>query len=131
MPEPRNHLGGYVDGTLACVAGTREPTTNGTVDCLDTTTRTWRAPMPMPTPTSGAAAAIFDGTTVVAGGEPSSETSLFPEIQILHGGSWSDQPMLVPRHGTGYAVFENRLWMCGGATAPVFHPTSACTSLAL
>ena len=37
--------------------------------------------------------------------------------------------MLVPRHGTAFAVFRGRLWVCGGATAPGFQAVSTCTSL--
>ncbi len=71
MPHPRNHVGGYVDGNLACVAGGREPATNATIDCFNTTTATWQASVPLPTGTSGAAAAVLNGLTIVAGGEPS------------------------------------------------------------
>ena len=49
MPRPRNHVAGYVNGQLACVAGGREPSTSSAVDCLDTTTTTWRPGIPLPT----------------------------------------------------------------------------------
>jgi hypothetical protein len=129
MPRPRNHAGGYVDGALACVAGGREPATNATIDCLDTTTVTWRPPVLMPTPTSGAAAAVLNGLTAVAGGEPTNETSIFGDVQELRAGAWTTQPMVTPRHGTGFAIFQHRLWLCGGATAPGFHAVSTCTSM--
>ena len=102
MPHPRNHVGGYVDGALACVAGGREPLTNGTIACLDTTSLTWRPPVLMPTATSGAAAAVLNGLTVVAGGEPSNETSIFGGVLELRAGVWTTQPMITPRHGTGF-----------------------------
>lgn len=130
MPHPRNHVGGYVDGARACVAGGREPATNATIDCLDTTTLTWGPPIAMPTATSGAAAAVLNGLTVVAGGEPSNETSIYGGVQELRAGAWTTQPMITPRHGTGFAIFQQRLWMCGGATAPGFHAVSTCTSMA-
>ena len=60
MPRPRNHVAGYVNGQLACVAGGREPSTSNAVDCLDTTTASWRPGIPLPTPTSGAAAGIVE-----------------------------------------------------------------------
>ena len=129
MAHPRNHVGGYVDGSLVCVAGGREPSTNGTIDCLDTTSLTWRPPILMPTATSGAAAAVLNGLAVVAGGEPSNETSIFGNVQELRTGAWTMQPMVTPRHGTGFAIFEQRLWMCGGATAPGFHAVPTCTSM--
>jgi hypothetical protein len=83
----------------------------------------------MPTGTSGAAAAVLNGLTVVAGGEPSNETSIFGDVQELRAGAWTTQPMVTPRHGTGFAIFQHRLWMCGGATAPGFHAVSTCTSM--
>lgn len=129
MPHPRNHVGGYVDGALACVAGGREPATNATIDCLDTATLTWRPPISMATGTSGAAAGVLNGLTVVAGGEPSNEKSIFGVVQELRAGAWTTQSMITPRHGTGFAVFGHRLWMCGGATAPGFQAVSTCTSM--
>jgi Kelch motif len=130
MPHPRNHVAGYVDGRFACVAGGREPSTSRSVDCLDPTTTSWRPGIPLPTPTSGAAAGIINGVLTVAGGESSGETALVPLLQELRGVSWSAQPMIDPRHGTGYANFQRRFWMCGGATAPGYHATTTCTSIA-
>jgi hypothetical protein len=49
-------------------------------------------------------------------------------VQILRGGSWSSQPMLVPRHGTAFAMYQGSLWACGGATSPGFHAVADCTS---
>ena len=83
----------------------------------------------MPTATSGAAAVVLDGVTFVAGGEPAGETSIVGVVQELRGGAWTTTPMLVPRHGTAFAVYRGRLWMCGGATAPGFQAVDACTSL--
>ncbi len=72
----------------------------------------------------------MNGTTVVAGGEPSDESHIVGVIQRLRQGSWTSVPMLVPRHGTAYTFYRGRLWMCGGATAPGFHAVNACTALA-
>lgn len=131
MPHPRDHGAGYVDGNLACVAGGREPATSVAIDCFDTTTSTWQVEASLPTATSGAAAALLGTVIVVAGGEPVPETKLVPIVQELHRGTWTSEPMLVPRHGTGNAVFGGRLWMCGGATAAGVHPTTACTSIGM
>ena len=129
MPHPRNHVAGYVDGTLACVAGGREPATSGAVDCFDPTTGTWTSQVPLATPTSGAAATVLAGVTLVAGGEPSNETSIYGSVQELRGGVWSAVPMLVPRHGTGFVIYHGRFWMCGGATSPGFAAVADCTSM--
>jgi hypothetical protein len=67
---------------------------------------------------------------MVAGGEPSNETSILGVIQEQRGDAWSTVPMLVPRHGTGYALYHGRMWMCGGATAPGYHAVADCTSAA-
>jgi Kelch motif len=129
MPEPRNHVAGYVNGALLCVAGGRNPQTTGAIDCLDSRTETWQRQSPLPIPTSGAAATLIDGVTVVAGGEPSNETRLTEVVQLLQSRTWTDQPMLVPRHGTAFSLYRGRLWMCGGATAPGYQAVATCTSL--
>jgi hypothetical protein len=130
LPHPRNHVAGYVDGTSVCVAGGREPATSNTIDCLDTATTVWTPGVALPTPTSGAAAGIIDGLLTVSGGESSGETALVPDLQELRGNSWTTQPMLNPRHGTAYTQFQGRFWMCGGATAPGYHASTTCTSIA-
>jgi N-acetylneuraminic acid mutarotase len=129
MPAPRNHVAGYPDGAFACVAGGRTPLTSGEVDCLDTARDRWERRRALPVATSGAAAALRNGVLLVLGGEPSDETTLVGVIQQLRSGVWSSRPMLVPRHGTAYAEYRGRLWLCGGATAPGFHAVPTCTSL--
>jgi N-acetylneuraminic acid mutarotase len=129
LPHPRNHLSAYVDGGLVCVTGGREPATSARTDCFDPATSAWRPGPSLPTPTSGAAAGVIGGVVVVAGGEPADESALVTAAQEWHNGSWSAGQMLTPRHGTGYAQFGGRLWMCGGATGPGVHATDACTSM--
>ncbi|HKA02979.1 MAG TPA: hypothetical protein VKD67_01580 [Acidimicrobiales bacterium] len=130
LPHPRNHLSAYVDGGRVCVAGGREPATSARVDCLDPASAAWQPGPTLPTPTSGAASGVVGAVVVVAaGGEPADESHLVTTVQEWHDGAWSSEAMLAPRHGTGYALFRGRLWMCGGATAPGFHATNACTSL--
>jgi N-acetylneuraminic acid mutarotase len=129
MPDPRNHLAGYVDGALACVAGGRTPATSAAVDCYDPTRSAWQRRATLPRATSGGAAAVLGGTTLVAGGELSPEARLVPLVQELHIGVWTTKPMLVPRHGMAFGVFEGRLWACGGATAPGYQAVATCTSL--
>jgi hypothetical protein len=83
----------------------------------------------LPVPTSGAAAGIVDRMTIVAGGEPSGETRITDVVQMFGAHRWTTEPMLVPRHGTAFARYRGRLWMCGGATAPGFHAVADCTSI--
>ena len=129
MPAPRNHLAGYADGARVCVAGGRTPATNAAIDCFDVATQTWQTVTTLPVPTSGAAAGTLGALTAVAGGEPSGETAIVGVVQWSRGQTWAQEPMLVPRHGTAFATYRGRLWMCGGATAPGFHAVSTCTSL--
>jgi N-acetylneuraminic acid mutarotase len=129
MPDPRNHTAGYVDGAQVCVAGGRTPATSAAIDCFDTQRSRWGRVATLAQATSGAAAGTSNGTLLVAGGEPSTETNLVDVVQMHRGSTWTTQPMLVPRHGTGYAWFNGRLWLCGGATAPGFHATATCTSI--
>ena len=86
---------------------------------------------PLAIATSGAAAAARNGVTIVAGGESAGETSITGIVQSSRAGVWRMTPMLLPRHGTTFAVFRGRLWACGGATAPGFHAVPQCTSLRL
>jgi Kelch motif len=130
MPAPRNHLAGYVDGSRLCVAGGRTPDSSAAIDCLDPLTATWATRATLRIATSGAAAANLSGSTIVAGGEPAGETSIVGVVQEARSSVWTNAPMLVPRHGTAFAVYRGRLWMCGGATAPGFQAVDACTSLA-
>lgn len=129
LPHPRNHLAGFVDGESVCVAGGRTPETSSAVDCFDSRAGEWRASAMLPVPTSGAAAGIVDGVTIVAGGEPSGETRITDVVQMFGAHRWTTEPMLVPRHGTAFARYRGRLWMCGGATAPGFHAVADCTSI--
>jgi hypothetical protein len=72
---------------------------------------------------------VINGVTIVAGGEPADESHLVGVVQMLRQGSWTETPMLVPRHGAAFTIYRGRLWACGGATSPGFHATAACTSL--
>ncbi len=83
MPAPRNHVAGYVDGGVVCVAGGRTPDTSAAVDCFDPVTATWARRATLPVGTSGAAAAVIGGATIVAGGEPAGETRIVGVVQIL------------------------------------------------
>ena len=129
MSAARNHLAGYVDARDICVAGGRTPLTSSGIDCIDPATGRWRLSATLPTPTSGAAAAVLGKTTVVAGGESAGETSIVDAVQLLDAGKWQHVPMLVPRHGTAFARYRGRLWLCGGATAPGYAAVATCTSL--
>jgi Kelch motif protein len=130
LPQPRNHLMGFVGGGAACVAGGRSPTTSR-VDCFDPVSRSWSRKVGLPTATSGGGAIAFpDGDHIVIGGQDASETRIVGQFVYSTAKAWVSAPsMLVPRHGFELALFEGRAWACGGGSAPGLHPVATCTSL--
>jgi hypothetical protein len=129
LPLPRDHLAGFAWQGLACVAGGRSPNT-ARVDCYDPVSNGWSRLPDLPLPTSGAGAVTLGGQAVVAGGENAAESTLVDHVFRFTGGaSWTDEPMLVPRHGIQLAVFGGRAWACGGATAAGYQAAVNCTSI--
>jgi hypothetical protein len=131
LPQPRNHVAGFVFGADVCVAGGRTPTTSH-VDCFNVDTSAWVRLPNLPSPTSGAGAtATGDGGAVILGGQDASETRLNTQFNRLSSvGSWTVAgAMLVPRHGFELAMFEGRAWACGGGSQPGLHPVATCTSV--
>lgn len=131
LPAPRNHVAGFTQGTRACVAGGRFPTTSR-VDCLDVTTDTWSRLPDLPRATSGGGATSFlGGAVVVTGGQNAGETAIVDQLTRYEGSGWSAaEAMLVPRHGFELVLFEGRAWACGGGIQPGLHPVATCTSIA-
>jgi non-specific serine/threonine protein kinase len=127
LPAPRDHVAGFVIGDRLCIAGGRSPTT-ARVDCLSAT-GSWSSATALPTATSGAAGGTVGTTAIVAGGEDAAETRLTGQVDTLTGAMWTPAPMLDPRHGVEGALFADRVWLCGGGTAPGLHATATCTSI--
>jgi len=131
LPDPRNHLMGFVFGGQVCVAGGRSPTT-ARVDCFDPAKSAWSSLPALPQPTSGGGAAAFNGgDVVVLGGQDASETRIVTQLtRYGPGDAWSGgETMLDPRHGFELATYEGRAWACGGGSAPGLHPVATCTSI--
>lgn len=131
MPDPRNHVSGFVLGSDVCAAGGRSPST-ARVDCYDPVSTRWVRFPNLPMPTSGAGAAtLADGGVVVLGGQDAQETRLVNQVAWLNGSkTWRTAgAMLVPRHGFELAMFNGRAWACGGGSAPGLYPVATCTSL--
>ena len=130
LPQPRNHVAGFVSEGLVCVAGGRSPTT-ARVDCYDPARRAWSRLPDLPRASAGGGAAMIGISAVAAGGEDSSETRIIDQLVFYSGSpAWSANfKMLVPRHGFELAIFEGRAWACGGGSAPGLHPIATCTSL--
>lgn len=132
LPDPRNHVSGFVLGGNMCVAGGRAPNT-ARVDCLSAVQRTWSRLAGLPEATSGGGAAAFpDGGVVMMGGENAGESVMVDQLTHYSAGPGWTRPvaMLVPRHGFELVFFQGRAWACGGATAPGIHPVATCTSVA-
>ena len=130
LPAPRDHGAGFEWRGFACIAGGRTPNTTR-VDCYVPPTGAWTRLPDLPFPTSGAGATTVEGQVIVAGGENAGESTLVDHVFRFTGGStWSDEPMLVPRHGVQLAILAGRAWACGGATAAGYHAATDCTSIA-
>jgi len=130
LPQPRNHVAGFVWANAPCVAGGRSPNT-AHVDCLDISHRVWTRLPNLPAATSGEGAVVLGGTVIVAGGEDATENRMIPQLSFfVVSGQWSAGPrMLAPRHGFELALFNGRAWACGGGSAPGLDPVATCTSL--
>jgi hypothetical protein len=128
LPQPRNHVAGFLYHNLACVAGGRPPETSR-VDCYDPAAGAWSALPSLPTVTAGASAGSFGDEVVVAGGENTMQNVLVDQLARLTEGGWRAGPMQVPRHGIAMALLGGRLWACGGGTAVGLHPVPTCTSI--
>jgi hypothetical protein len=129
LPLPRDHGAGFAWQGLACIAGGRSPATTR-VDCLEPRSAGWTRMPDLPLPTSGAGATALGGQVIVAGGENAGESKLVDHVfRFTAGTAWTDEPMLVPRHGVQLAVFGGRAWACGGATAAGYRATPDCTSI--
>ena len=131
LPQPRNHVLGFVLGAAVCAAGGRSPTTSR-VDCYDTRQGLMARQPNVPFATSGGGAITFgDLDTIVLGGQDAAETRIVDAIALGSGGTWKLSPerMLMPRHGFELAIFNGRAWACGGGSAPGLHPVATCTSL--
>jgi hypothetical protein len=131
LPDPRNHVTGFVLGGRECVAGGRPPTT-ARVDCFDIVNSSWSRLPDIPQASSGGGGATFPGgDVVVLGGQDASETRIVSQLtRYQWSKSWSSgEAMLDPRHGFELAMFEGRAWACGGGSAPGLHPVAICTSI--
>ena len=98
------------------------------VDCLDPSALTWSRMPDLPQATRGPGAAAVGAAAVVAGGEDGAELHIVNQVARWRDG-WVLEPMLVPRHGFELAPYGDRLWACGGGSAPGLHPVTTCTSM--
>ena len=114
-------------------SATGQPTTWA----YDPVAREYQAREPIPTPRGGVAGAVLGGRLFVFGGEGNEANQpdrVFAAVEAYDAGTnaWQGYPdMLVPRHGLGAAVLNDRIYLPGGATARGFGPTDAHTEVYL
>jgi N-acetylneuraminic acid mutarotase len=127
IPMPaRNHaVGAGVGDVFYIVGGRTGAATDGLqnrMDAYDPTTRTWSPKAPMPVARGGCMGGVVNGLIIVVGGEGNA-----PEINPMRvfpdnngydpaTNTWRVfAPMRTPRHGSGAAGVNGKLYVPGGA----------------
>jgi N-acetylneuraminic acid mutarotase len=90
----------------------------GTNEVYDPTSDSWTKLEPMPTPRGGLAAASFNGTIFVFGGESNFGTFEENEQYIPEKGWITQPPMKTARHGLGAATINEKIYVIGGGLSP-------------
>ncbi|PJE95843.1 hypothetical protein CUT44_21590 [Streptomyces carminius] len=128
LPQPRDHVGGAVVGTVLYVVGGRDRgqlNVRDTVYALDLRhRRRWSERTPMPTARGGLAAAAVGRWIHTFGGEGNvvdGVHTVFPETEAYD--TFRDRwrrldPMPVPRHGTAAVAVRGTIHIPGGGTTP-------------
>lgn len=123
LPERREHCSaGFIRGVLY-VAGGRADGITGIEPktwAFDLATKAWTEKTSLNPPRGGLAGAVLAERLFVFGGEGNmnASTGVFPDIDVYDPATNQWQaltPMLVPRHGYGAAVLDNRIYLAGGA----------------
>jgi N-acetylneuraminic acid mutarotase len=128
LPEPRDHLAGGAAGGIFYAIGGRNGGIGAiaeTVYAFDPKASAWTKRAPMPTPRGGTAGALVKDRFIVVGGEgnANASTGVFDDVEAYDpaADSWAIlAPMLTPRHGTGAAELNGKLYVPGGATQQAF-----------
>ena len=142
MPTPVNHAAAGTDGSQMYVFGGRQgddvpqPGFND-VQVYDPVADIWRTSAAgevaaMPLPRGGTGRAVWlDGVFWVIGGEDA--TNVFGDVQVYAPltDTWRvDAPIPTPRHGIDPTVFQNRIYVLGGAELAGFGISGASEALA-
>jgi len=135
IPTPREHLAGFVhDGEVWALGGRALSLSSNfdVVEIYDPATDSWRTGPSLTVPPGGLEAAGRDGVAYAVGGEqPDRALDLAEAIDLAGGGSWrAIAPVPTPRHGHAMAAAAGRVWVIGGADAPIFAAVDAVESLA-
>lgn len=134
IPTPREHLAGFVyDAELWAVGGRRLSLSSNldVVEIYDPATDAWRSGPSLVLPRGGFAAAVLDGVAYAVGGEQPDRALDEAEALALPAGTWTEiERVPTPRHGHAMAAAAGRVWIIGGADAPIFSAVPAVESLA-
>lgn len=136
MADAREHVAGFVrDDEVWVVAGRDlDPATAVTsVSVYDPVANTWREGPSLAELRGGHGTAILpDGSAIVTGGEIGGAVRATTEILAVDGSTWSFGPSLATRrHGHVSLPLDGRLWVIGGADAPLVASVDVVESIAL
>jgi N-acetylneuraminic acid mutarotase len=143
LPQTNDHgCGGVINGKLYVTGGRMGTPASRSGLVFEYTpdagggSGAWAPRAPMPTPRGGTACGVIGDRIVVAGGEgnPASPLRVFSEVEVYSPSldRWTLQPpMLTPRHGMGAAVWNNVLYVPGGASRELFGAVSTHEALRL
>jgi N-acetylneuraminic acid mutarotase len=128
LPAPRDHLVGGAAGGVMYAIGGRDSfivELDAAVHAFDPSVGMWTERKEMPTARGGCAAALVGGRFIVAGGEgnPAEASGVFDDVEAYdpEKDTWAVlTPMLTPRHGTGGAELNGKLYVPGGADKQAF-----------
>jgi hypothetical protein len=120
LPTARDHAAAAVVGDVIFVAAGR-PGSKRTLESYDLRTGRWTTGLPgLPLGRSSVAAAAWRGRFVVLGGEDSSETTAYRNVDAYDPArrSWTQLPAMPgPRQGIGAVVVGDALLVPGGGPA--------------
>jgi N-acetylneuraminic acid mutarotase len=118
-------VGAAVDDTFYIVGGRTNGPTDGLqnrMDAYDPVARTWSPKAPMPVARGGCMGGVVNGLIIVVGGEGNAPEinpmRVFPDTNGYDPvtNTWRVfAPMRTPRHGSGAAGVNGKLYVPGGA----------------
>lgn len=118
LPLARNSSAGVSNGARLHVISGRTVNEGASAqhDIYDPRSDTWSSGPAFPDARGGLAAAHWRGRIVAGGGEILSPPSVADGVFALEQGAWQRVSTLpTPRHGHGFIVTGNALYVCGGS----------------
>lgn len=126
-PVARDHfMATLINGKIYAAGGrqTHYPdfsaNTIARVDVYDIATRIWTTPTQLPTPRGAPGVAYINGELIIAGGEVSGSSTALKTVEGYNPvtNTWQVKPSLdVGRHATQMISYQQKLYLCAGATS--------------